>query len=115
QKPEELEFIECREDSGQVIKSAEYRVKGSLSSKTERFFIEHYGMNKLKFECCGWEPEHGKLGHVKNKKLKRINPDYHMTISMYGSAEVYKPDTLYLEMDRNKIDYFYVTVQILEI
>lgn len=109
-KPENLEFIECKKGTGQTKFEANYKVVGKHARNVEAFFSKNYGMGKLKFLCCGWEPN-GKNGWVKSKALK--NDD--MEISMWGNAEKENPDgSVRLERDRNKID-FSVRVRILDI
>lgn len=112
-----LEFVGCEKGkSEQTIKEATYRVKAKNSIEVEAYLVDKYGMGKLKFTCCGWEPEKGVNGEIENKELKEINENYSLIITMYGNAE--KKDSngsLYIEKDRNKINYFYVTVSLLEI
>lgn len=112
-----LEFVGCEKGKGeQNIKEATYRVKAKNSIEVEAYLVDKYGMGKLKFTCCGWEPEKGVNGEIENKELKEINENYSLIITMYGNAE--KKDSngsLYIEKDRNKINYFYVTVSLLEI
>lgn len=112
-----LEFVGCEKGKGeQTIKEATYRVKAKNSIEVEAYLVDKYGMGKLKFTCCGWEPEKGVNGEIESKELKEINENYSLIITMYGNAE--KKDSngsLYIEKDRNKINYFYVTVSLLEI
>lgn len=111
-----LELIECKEGEGQVIKYATYIVAGERSFEVEKHLVDNYGMGKLKFTCCGWEPNDGKEGEIINSKLQKLNKYYHLAISMTGSAEKKNErDSLYIEMNRNKIDYFEVSVRLLEI
>lgn len=111
-----LEFIDCEEGEGQVIKYATYNVKDSHSYEVEKYLVENYNMGKLKFTCCGWEPQDGKEGEIHNEELKKLNENYSLLISMYGNAEKKNEnDSLYIELDRNKIDDFIVTVKLVEI
>jgi|GEM_PF-5529144 len=73
-------------------------------------------MAHLRFACCGWDPERGRNGVIENLKIKELNKDYHLSITMYGSAEKKAENgSYYIEKDWNKIDYFYVLVELLEI
>ena len=111
-----LEFIECKDGEGQVIKYSNYNLTGEHSFEVEKYLVDNYGMGKLKFTCCGWEPKDGKEGEIVNSDLKNLNKNYHLLVSMTGSAEKKNEnDSLYIEMDRNKIDKFVVTVKLVEI
>ena len=112
EKPKELEFIACKEGEGQLIVEARYRVAGKEAGKVEQYLIKKYGVGKLKFYCCGWEPENGKNGQIKNTKLTKINTDYHLLITMFASAE---KKSGALELDRDKIKFFTVIVKIVEV
>ena len=113
---EYLKFIECKDGAGQVIKYSTYNVTGEHSFEVEKYLVENYGMGKLKFTCCGWEPQDGKEGEIVNSDLKELNKDYHLLVSMTGNAEKRnEKDSLYIEKDRNKIDKFTVTVRLIEI
>ena len=115
-QPEYLEFVECNKGEGQTIKYSIYRVTGIHSSELEKHLVENYGMGELIFTCCGWEPKDGKEGKIINGELKRLNKDYHLLVTMFGSAEKKNSkDSLYIEKDRNRIDFFNVTVRLVEI
>ncbi|MFC5045169.1 DUF4952 domain-containing protein [Aquimarina hainanensis] len=110
-----VEFTGCTPGTGQIILEADYKVLGKDSGEIERILIEKFGMGKLKFVCCGWEPENGKRGYVDNKQLKAINQDYFFEISMFANAEKKsKKGGIEIEFDRSKID-FNLKVSILEI
>ena len=109
-----LDFIECHQGEGQVIKYSTYKVAGTHSSEVEKYLVETYGMAKLKFTCCGWEPQDGKYGEIINPELKKMNKDYHLSVTMIGNAEKIN-DSTYIEKDRNEIDFFYVTVRLLKV
>lgn len=113
-KLEKIEFIECKNGSGQTILEADYKVLGMDSKEVEEVLITEFGMGKLKFVCCGWEPENGKSGYVENKLLKEINQNYVLEISMYANAEKKnKKGKTEIEFDRNKVD-FNLNVKIIE-
>ena len=116
QKPPKLKFISCSlGNSGQVKLTAEYRVKGKYSWEVEEFLVEHYGMGKLKWVCCGWENQ-GRYGSFEHPKITQENPYYVASISMYGSHEYEEKKDIYIpEMDRNKVPYFVVIVEIVEV
>lgn len=108
-KPRHLEFIDCNKGEEQTIFKANYRVQGKNAALVEKFLIESYKMDRLKFICCGWQPEIGKLTMVKKSDYianKGINIGYF--IRMYSS------ETLIVNRnDWNKIPYFYVTVEVI--
>lgn len=112
-----LELVGCEKNKNEQTKiEATYRVKAKNSIEVEAYLVDKYGMGKLKFTCCGWEPEKGVNGQIENKELNKINKNYSLMITMYGNAE--RKDSkgsLHVEKDRNKIDYFYVIVRLLEI
>ena len=114
-KPIGLEFIKCeRIKNSQTKARATYRVSGKESEEIERFFVQNYGMGKLKWVCCGWETG-GKYGVFEHSEFKKIDPDCSATIKMYASGELENqnnPTKIKLEMDRNKIDYFTVVVEL---
>ncbi len=112
EKPKELEFTMCKEGEGQLILEAKYRVSGKEAEKVEQYLIKKYGLGKLKFICCGWEPENGKRGQIKNVELTKINADYHLLITMFASAE--KTDGG-LELNRDKIRFFTVIVKLVAV
>ncbi len=116
EQPKNLAFVECKKGEGQTIKYSTYKVTGAHSLELEKYLIEHYGMGKLEFTCCGWEPKDGKEGEIIHSELTKLNKDYHLLVTMSASAEKKDDkDFLYLEKDRNKIDYFNVTVRLVEI
>lgn len=115
EQPKHLEFIECKDGEDQVIKYSIYHVSGEHSFEVEKYLVENCGMGKLKFTCCGWEPQDGKDGEIVNGDLMELNRNYHLLVSMTGSAEKKnEKDSLYVEKDRNKIDKFIVTVRLIE-
>jgi len=114
-KPNKVKFIECKSGTEQTILEAKYKVLGMDSKEIEEVLITEFGMGKLKFVCCGWEPENGKNGYIENKHLKEINTNYVLEISMYANAEKNnKKGETEIEFDRKKVD-FYLKVRILEI
>lgn len=116
EKPAVLEFIDCKRETEQEIWTARYRVAGKNAESIERLLRKKYNMGKLTFACCGWECKGGKHGVIKSEKLKKINPNYSMIISMYGSGELEnEKKEAYLERDRDKIPFFEVTVEVLNI
>ncbi len=111
EKPEKLEFVECKTyKSSQSRVVATYRVSGKDAAEVEAFFVEKYGMGELKWACCGWETS-GKNGSFKHPELTAISPYLSAIITMFASAEVdYNEEGL--ELDRTKIEYFTVEVNI---
>ncbi len=114
-KTNKIEFIECKSGTGQTILEAKYKASGTDSKEIEEFLIAEFGMGKLKFVCCGWEPENGKNGYVENKHLREINQNYVLEISMYADAvKKNEKGETEIEFDRKKVD-FNLKVRILEI
>ncbi len=104
EKPEKLEFISCESvDEPQKIIRLMYRVRGEDSKEVEDFLVEKYGMTKLKWACCAWNGRGGQFNH---DKFKAIHPYLGGGISMYASGEVEGG----LEIDPEKIEYFYVEI-----
>ncbi len=115
EKPQKLEFVECKAGTGQTILEATYKVKGEDSKEIEEFLVQKYGIGNLKFVCCGWESTNGENGYVDDKELKMIDPNYTLEVSMYGNAEKENEDgEIAIESDRNKIE-FIVTARILDV
>ncbi len=115
QKPEGLEFVGCEKvDHVQTVVIATYRVSGKKSREVEDFLVQNYGMGNLKWACCGWDTA-GKYGNLDHEELTRIDSDLCGIIRMFGSGEVVdenEPSRIGLEMDRDKIDYFFVEVKL---
>lgn len=112
-KPSKTIFTNCNTGTGQVILEANYKIAKADSDEVEKFLIQKYGMGKLKFTCCGWEPSN--KGYFESKKLKSINKDYTLEVSMFGMAE--KKDEngkIEIELDKSNVD-FNLKVRILEI
>lgn len=101
---EQAVFEKAKNGQGQVICTANYKVKGSDAAKVEALLIKHYKMSKLKFTCCGWES---------SKPGSYQSGEYYLDISMYANGE--KADTTgkpYIEKDRKKIEYFFIVVNL---
>ncbi len=109
-------FVGCSVGEGQTILEAMYNVRGEHSEEAEAFLIKKYGLGKLTFTCCGWEPKNGKAGQIKNSSLQQKHPNYTLSITMFANAEQKRENgDAYLEKDRNKIAYFTVLVKVLNI
>ncbi len=103
EKPAKLEFVKSEVGKGQIISTSYYNVSGKDSFEIEKILMEQYGMGKLKWICCGWEPEDGRRGSIKHKDLKEFE---FLSIEMYGNAEIIGDDgVLTLEKDRNKVTF----------
>lgn len=89
-KPAGVVFVGCKEakPGGQTVAVATYTVSGANSLNAERIFHEQYGMGKLTFLCCGWEPAQGKTGQIASAELRKLNPDYTLLLMMYSDAQV---------------------------
>lgn len=113
EKLEALAFVKCEKTNGQTVARATYRVSGKASQAVEGFFVRHYGMGKLHWVCCGWENSGGNGGSFNHKALAKISPNLSGIISMHASGEV--PPDNELEFDRNKIPYFTVEVELIDV
>ncbi len=97
--PNNLEYISCTKvNSGQAHLKAEYRVRGTQAAAVEAYLVKVFNMKKLRFMCCGWEPEGGRTGQY-NRVVNNV--DYSYSITMHATS---------LEKNWLKIPYFYVTV-----
>jgi hypothetical protein len=112
-KPDQLEFIECKEGSGQIVLEAKYRVSGTHGQLIEELLHKESGMNRLQFNCCGWESHpDGNVG-ITEKFNKRYRKPYnytHILVSMYSEETDIQ--------DRGQwhtIPYFYVVVQVVNV
>ena len=85
----------------------------------ERIFHAQYGMGNLAFLCCGWEPAQGKVGQLASAKLRKINPDYTLLITMYSDARVIEQAMLRGDTaafrNRRKVRRFIVEVKVVEV
>lgn len=116
EKPPKLKFIQCSKGEGQVVAKATYQVSGENAKEVEDFLVKTYGMGALKFVCCVWEPQNGRTGQIISVQLQEENPNYSISISMFASAETEETmSTGKLELDRDKIDYFTVVVEIINV
>jgi Domian of unknown function (DUF4952) len=96
QPPKEFKLSSCQVESGQLeILVLRYAVKGVDAAKVEKMLRQRFGMGKLRFVCCGWEPQN-KNGHYKDKD------GYNYRIAMYSSET--------LERNWHKIPEFEVVV-----
>lgn len=113
-KPQNLAFIGCKKHpNAQTIIEAEYRVSGRDSQQVEEFFVEHYGMAKLKvFPHTGWEPSGN--GSIQADEVTRVNPNYSISINMWGYARSQDP-AVHMLLKRHEVEYFTVLVSVLDI
>lgn len=58
-KPANLEFVGCKPGNKSQLRAlvATYRVRGEYALRVENYFNQHARMAKLRFYCCGWEPD----------------------------------------------------------
>lgn len=105
-KPAHLVFVGCepgRDAQIRVLK-ARYRVAGADAAGVERYLHQHSKMPKLRFVCCGWEPE--LRGNTSNNRGTLTNLQGLPFDVIMGSAETLVAD----RQQWKKIDWFYVTV-----
>lgn len=99
-KPNQLEFLDCTAvDAPQVRFSARYRVAGNQADSVEDFLHKNYGMNKLQFLCCGWEPRDGVRGSA-------MLPDHNVSMTMHSEETLIHERTHWSD-----IPYFYIVVE----
>jgi hypothetical protein len=103
-KPDDLVLKGCSDSGAGGIAKLDYNyeVAGTKATLTEAVLMKQYGMQPLKFVCCGWEPAMSPSGARLGFTID--GNGYHYEISM-GSGET-------IERDWNKIDRFYVTVSL---
>lgn len=65
-KPPGLEYVGCAAGyEAQVsVLVASYKVRGSRADRVEGYLVQHTGMARLRFVCCGWEPAAVVVGGV---------------------------------------------------
>ena len=111
--PDQLEFVECKPGSGQIVLEAKYRVTGMNACFIEDLLHDNYGMGRLEYACCGWEThENGKL-EITNE----FNNNFRTCCNYnFISILMYSEETLIQDRDKwDKIPYFYVIVEVLNI
>ena len=112
-KPEGVHFVKCETVAhSQKLVQATYHVTANKSQMAEDFFVQNYGMGKLKWYCCGWESG-GQMGQFEHPELTKIDAYLGGTITMSGSAEIKDetaPNGVRVETDRSKIEYYVIVV-----
>jgi hypothetical protein len=106
-KPANLEFVKCEPGSRFQLRAlvATYRVKGNHASEIEAYLVRHSGMAKLRFYCCGWEPN-----------TRQSPPEGKLNIGLKQQYDVSmeSEETLISERSRwSGIQWFYVSVTLL--
>lgn len=99
----ELEFESCTKGSGQVIRSARYKVRGTQAATVEESLHKQYGMGRLTFVCCGWEPAEGRTGMLRA-------PSRDVSVTMNSEETLLSDRT-----EWSNIPFFYVTFEELDI
>ncbi|MES2819615.1 MAG: DUF4952 domain-containing protein [Pseudomonadota bacterium] len=58
-KPPALEFVGCQPGHDAQVRAliATYRVRGALAAGVEDALVRDTQMARLRFACCGWEPD----------------------------------------------------------
>ena len=56
-KPKELKFLSCKkvEKTPAIVLEASYSIQGHHAKSVEDLLHKKFGMEKLRFVCCGWE------------------------------------------------------------
>lgn len=91
-------------ETSQNLCTSVYKISGQYAHATERLLIKKYGMGKLVFACCGWEPKNGQNGYFKPAHLLANHAYAYYSITI-GSEET-------LERQWEKIGSFYITLAI---
>lgn len=120
-KPAGLMLTSCEDGrpGSQMVAVATYQVSGANAAQVETFFRARYGMGKLTFVCCGWEPANGKHGQVDNAALRRLNPAYSLLITMHSDANIMEQALAQGDAsawkDKRKVKRFLVEVSLVEV
>lgn len=111
--PNQLEFVDFKTGSCQIVFEVKYKVSGKNAHIVEDLLHKKYGMNKLKFVCCGWETsKNGTLeitDNFYNKYGKRYDFN-HISIKMHSTETLIQDQKQW-----HKIPYFYIIVEVLKI
>jgi hypothetical protein len=110
EKPIEVEFLECKRGQGQEVVAATYKVKGQDIAVVEKLLVEKYGMGKLRFVCCGYEPENGKRGGIRSKKMENINPDFFIEITLSSNDDFITKEGK--RKEAHEFDFMLVTIRV---
>lgn len=83
-RPGQAEFTGCEPGRSAQLRTlvATYRVPGRDAAAVEHFLRRHTGMPRLRFVCCGWEPD---LRHGRRAGAVRLHGET-LEVSM-GSGE----------------------------
>ena len=109
-RPEHLVFMEHRPRQGQTVCSTLYRVPGEYAAAVEKYLMRRFGMARLVFRCCGWEPKDGRSGAYRKPEYSEKGLHRHYRITMYSDETVIR--------DRGRwggIRYFHVLAEIIEL
>ena len=109
----ETTFVGSSAGKGQVLREIRYRLHGKAAQKVERVLVERYGMGRLKFACCGWEPSGGKTGVLRPPlriEADGITHEIHFSVTMF-SAET----TINRRAGWGRIPQFDVVVRVLDV
>lgn len=90
--------------SSQLYCESVYKISGKYADKAESLLIKKYGMGKLAWENRVWSPEKGKKG-----TFRRSHPTADGSVATYL---IHMDSEESVEKQRNKIDYFYITLAI---
>jgi hypothetical protein len=106
-QPKHLSFLECKsKHSAQIrVLRARYRIAGIYGISVEDYFVKHARMQRLQFLCCIWETVPDKAGNRYGYLKSKFGFDFE--IDMGSGETVYNKRT-----DWEKIDWFYVTVEL---
>ncbi len=117
-KPKHLEFIKA---SGvrqrQTVCEALYKVEGKYALEVEKFLRKNYKMAEVVYFHGHFENKNAGYGYFYHKAFKEVN-GMSAGISMGGIAKSIKDEKtgrIIISGDKSKVDFMYVSVDILDI
>lgn len=109
----ETTFVGSFAGNGQVLREIRYTLQGKAAHKVERVLVERYGMGRLKFACCGWEPSEGKIGVLRPPlriEVDGITHEIHFSVTMFSTET-----TINRRAEWGRIPQFNVVVRVLDV
>ncbi|MGL4232838.1 MAG: DUF4952 domain-containing protein [Casimicrobium sp.] len=109
-KPSQLEFVGCKQDRHHQLRAlvATYRVPGAHARSVESYISQRTKMAKLRFVCCGWEPDPRASTHGR-QRLGQLP----IRLGEGNEVTMYSTETVMNKRSRWKdIEWFYVYVTV---
>ncbi len=107
-KPQELQFLECKPTKHMQLNVLEtsYQVPGKDAGEVEKFLQQKFKMSKLRFLCCGWEP----IEVIKNENYPGYG-GYRDSLGYNYQIRMFSGETLINQrQDWKSIPFFYIRV-----